>query len=105
MLLLPPNHQGRSYLRTTKHGGSSPSHASWPRSLSDQKRRHRQVKWLRTAGAFFDIADWETKPFTPEDLRDRFDEICDWDSETVFPDDEKADGKPSPQMQQILSKL
>ena len=69
------------------------------------KRRHRQVKWLRTAGAFFDIADWETKPFTPEDLRDRFDEICDWDSETVFPDDEKADGTPSPQMQQILSKL
>ena len=22
-----------------------------PRSLADQKRRHRQVKWLRTAGA------------------------------------------------------
>ena len=75
------------------------------RSLSDQKRRHRQVKWLRTAGAFFDIADWETEPFTPEDLRDRFDEICDWDSETVFRDDEKAEGTPSPQMQQILSKL
>ena len=78
--------------------------ASCAVSLSG-KRRHRQVKWLRTAGAFFDIADWETKPFTPEDLRDRFDEICDWDSETVFPDDEKADGRPSPQMQQILSKL
>ena len=91
--------------RVVRRGNCNALRCCILRSLSEQKRYHRQVKWLRTAGAFFDIADWETKPFTPEDLRDRFDEICDWDSETVFPDDEKADGTPSPQMQQILSKL
>eukprot|EP01047_Picozoa_sp_COSAG01_P018120 COSAG01_NODE_976_length_12364_cov_109.353200_8_plen_66_part_00 len=27
-----------------------------------------QVKWMRTKGAFFDISDWESEPFTAEQL-------------------------------------
>jgi multifunctional beta-oxidation protein len=48
-----------------------------------------QVKWMRTQGAFFDIADWENKPFTPEDVLGRFSEITDW-TDAVFPDDVKV---------------
>ena len=63
-----------------------------------------QVKWMRTQGAFFDITDWENHPFTPEDVRDRFDEITDW-TDAVFPDDVKGSGEIEPQMQQVLATL
>ena len=44
---------------------------------------------MRTQGAFFDIANWKDKPFTPEDVLDRFGEITDW-TDAVFPDDVKV---------------
>ena len=44
---------------------------------------------MRTQGAFFDIANWKDKPFTPEDVLDRFEEITDW-TDAVFPDDVKV---------------
>lgn len=44
---------------------------------------------MRTQGAFFDITDWKNKPFTPEDVLNRFEEITDW-TDAVFPDDVKV---------------
>ena len=63
-----------------------------------------EVKYKRTTGAFFDISDWENKPFTPEEVRDRFVEITDWE-ESVFPEDVRARKEIEPQMLQVLQTM
>lgn len=59
-----------------------------------------EVKFTRSAGAFFNI----DKPFSLDDVSKRFAEITDLKN-PVDPEEEYNSGQPSPQLKQIMAKL
>ena len=64
----------------------------------------RQVRWQRSAGAYFDISQG-TPGFTPEDVRDAWGKISGFDAGACAPEEDGLIGANTPQIKQIMAKL